>query len=198
MKQNEDKVLSWILESEGGFAQRPEEPGGSVNMGITLNTLTDWRVGNKKPRPTIEDLKNLTKEECHAIYRELFFHPVRFDDLPSGVDYCVVDAAVHSGVAGSIRFLQEALGYKYQKEYPGWKGKFVTGKLDADTIWATLHHNPKDLIYKLIDVRRARQRQMLTRKQHNLPGFNRTLWEKGWTNRNHKALQRSLELLEKK
>jgi lysozyme family protein len=196
MKENEQQVLSWILADEGGFAARPEEPGNAVNMGVTLDTFTDWRVNTKKMlKPIVDDLRNLTPEECGEIYRTMFFDHIEFDNLPSGVDYCVADAAIHSGVTGSIRFLQEALGFKYKTEYPKWTGHVVNGKLDHDTLWALKSADPENLIRELVHVRQLRQKAMLDRKQRLIAGFDRSLWRRGWTRRNQRVLELALGLL---
>jgi lysozyme family protein len=197
MKKNEAQILLWIAESEGGFAERQEEPGGSVNRGVTLATFDHWRVFVKKmPKPTIDDLRNLTREECDDIYRHLYFVPVKADLLPSGVDYATVDAAVHSGPKGSIRFLQEAIGFKYKEEFPDYKGTFITGEFDDKTFTVMNNINPELLIENLIMVRQARQKKMLDRKEKNLPGFDRELWERGWTRRNTQVRERALKMLD--
>lgn len=195
MRENEEKILEFIYQSEGGFAQRPEEPGNSVNMGVTKTTFDHWRVAVKKmPQPTVDDLRNLTREECDDIYRHLYFTPVKADLLPSGVDYCMIDAAVHSGPKGSIRFLQEALGFKYKDEHPDWTGPVITGEFDGKTLALINNSNPALLIEDLIMVRQMRQSKMLDRKEKNLPGFDRKLWERGWTRRNKQVRERALEM----
>lgn len=197
MHSNLDLALSYIFKDEGGFAQRPEEGGGSVNMGITLVTFTQWRVAKKRQTaPTIDDLKAMSREEATEIYLYRYLDAIRFDDLQSGVDYCCADAAIHSGVVGSIRFLQEALGFRYLSEHPNWDGHPVTGEFDLDTLYA-LHHvsEPSRLVYELIAVRRHRQSLMLDRKAAKDPKFDRALWERVWGHRNEHVRTRAGAML---
>lgn len=108
MLANRPAALERIFASEMGFAVRESEPGGSVEGGITMLVYREYHERHHLPDPTIDDLKNLSDAEKTAIYDEVVLTPVRFDDLPSGVDYAVADYAVNSGVAGAlnaIRFL---------------------------------------------------------------------------------------------
>lgn len=112
MRANLDKALAYVFVSEGGFAQRPTEPGGAVNMGISLQAYAAWWVklaatsGAPPDAPTIADLQKMTKEEAIAIYDTLYAEPIGFDALPSGVDYCALDAAVNEGVGWTKRIMQ--------------------------------------------------------------------------------------------
>src|SRR5882757_9614145 len=103
MKSNELAALDFVLKDEGGYAERPEEGGGAVNKGVTFTVFKAWRLKQNKPEPTWADLKAMTVEEAGQIYAAQFFEGVHFDDLPAGIDYCVLDAAVNGGVAGSIK-----------------------------------------------------------------------------------------------
>jgi lysozyme family protein len=44
------------------------------------------------------------------LYKDLYWERVKGDKLPSGVDYCVFDAAVNSGVRRASQWLQATLG----------------------------------------------------------------------------------------
>ena len=201
MKENEAEALEHVFKAEGGFAERPEEGGGAVNMGITMTTFTHWRmvIKKQKEKPTIPDLKAMTKEEATEIYRYRYLDKINFNELPAGVDYAVFDAAVHSGVVGSIRFLQEALGFKYEHEYPKWDGHLIDGDLDLDTMWAVHNREPRSLIYELVAVRKFRQDKILDRKdadKEKYPNFDRPKWAGIWGRRNNKVRDIAYKMLD--
>lgn len=98
--------LPIILQSEGGFVDDPQDPGGATSLGITLETLSGW-MG----RPaTIQDVRNLTVPGVSPIYKLRFWDASGCDQLPIGVDLMVFDCAVNSGPRRAAHTLQEALG----------------------------------------------------------------------------------------
>lgn len=102
--------LQHIYRWEGGWTESPNEPGGASNLGISMVTFADWRKANKLPPPTFDDLRNITKEEAGQIYAIRFAIPIRFNELPLGVDYRMLDIAVNLGAAGAIHLLQKIFG----------------------------------------------------------------------------------------
>lgn len=97
MKKNWDRSVENILVWEGGWAERPNEPGGAVNKGISFQAFKEWRLAQGKPAPSFVDLKALSDEEAKAIYRQKYADPIKFDDLPPGYDYALLTAAVMTG-----------------------------------------------------------------------------------------------------
>lgn len=107
MRQNFSRSLLAVLVHEGGYVNHPKDPGGATNKGVTQRVYDDWRVKQKlAPR----SVKQLEQGEIEAIYRKLYWDACRCDDLPAGVDYCVFDFAVNSGVSRASRYLQQAAG----------------------------------------------------------------------------------------
>lgn len=98
--------LAIILQSEGGFVDDSEDPGGATNHGVTLATWSGW-VGRTA---TIAEIEALTVADVTPLYRQEFWAPARCDALPTGVDLMVFDCAVNSGVGRAIRTLQTAAG----------------------------------------------------------------------------------------
>ena len=101
-----DTIIEYVFASEGGYVDHPDDPGGATNMGITLGTLSTWR-GRKV---TKAEVKNLTKSEAKEIYKKLYWLPVGGDALPAGLNYAVLDYAVHSGPDRAVRALQKLVG----------------------------------------------------------------------------------------
>jgi lysozyme family protein len=99
-----DACLAPVLEAEGGFVDRPADPGGATRFGITRAALADWRghaVG-------VEDVRRLTRGEAAQIYRRRYWEAMRCAELPPGIDLMVLDCAVNSGPRRSALILQQA------------------------------------------------------------------------------------------
>jgi len=105
-ERNFEAVMVEIFKHEGGYVDHPRDPGGATNMGITHLTLADWRGAPV----TKQDVRELTKQEARAIYRARYWHAIKGDDLPAGLDLVAMDGAVNSGPSRGARWLQQALG----------------------------------------------------------------------------------------
>lgn len=97
-----EQAFKKVLLVEGGFVHHPSDPGGATNMGITEAVAR--RVGYRG------SMQDLPVELAQRIYHEDYWKAVRADELPPAVRYAVFDAAVNSGPAQSVRWLQRALG----------------------------------------------------------------------------------------
>ncbi len=105
MKTNFNESLIHILRSEGGYVDHPLDPGGATNYGITHRTLASWRGVKSVTR---KDVKNISTEEVVAIYKARYWDAVKADELPSGIDLAVFDAAVNKGPRRAVQLLQRA------------------------------------------------------------------------------------------
>ena len=106
MNNNWDICFERLIKHEGGYSNHSSDPGGRTNLGITQSVWENW-----VDRPvTEEEMKALTKDMVKPLYKDLYWERVKGDKLPSGVDYCVFDAAVNSGVRRASQWLQTALG----------------------------------------------------------------------------------------
>lgn len=159
--------MDFVYIDEGGFAVRAIEPGGAVNMGISFERFEAWRALKGQHGVTHDDLKNMTRPEATEIYARFFFIPAHFDDLPSGVDYAVLDPWINGG---GLVILNRALGFKDDHK-----------PFDPVTLWAAKHRDAGALIDKLCDVRLARYRTLKNRNQPVKEGSKTTflmVWEK--------------------
>lgn len=107
MNVNFAASLALVLQHEGGFVDDKFDPGGRTNKGVTQAVYDDWRAGENLPK---RDVKLLNGYEVGAIYKRRYWDAVKGDQLPFGVDYCVFDFAVNSGVGRAARYLQRAMG----------------------------------------------------------------------------------------
>ena len=98
--------LPIILQSEGGFVDDPDDPGGATNLGITLDTLSSW-LGRAA---TVADVRALTAAEAGQIYLARYYNPAHACDCPAGVDLMVFDEAVNQGVGRAIQSVQRCAG----------------------------------------------------------------------------------------
>jgi len=102
MNTNFELCLSHLLQHEGGYVNHPQDPGGRTNLGVTQAVWEDWI-----DRSVSEDeMKALTPAKVAPLYRELYWDRIKADSLASGLDYCVFDAAVNSGVNRAVKWLQ--------------------------------------------------------------------------------------------
>src|SRR5262252_6679881 len=106
MNGNFDTVIGLVLQSEGGFVNDPQDPGGMTNLGVTR---TNWEafVGQPVDEAT---MRALTPADVTPFYRQNYWDAVHGDDLPAGVDYAVMDFAVNSGTSRAAKALQRACG----------------------------------------------------------------------------------------
>ena len=105
--------LAIILQSEGGYCDRPGDPGGPTNQGVTMLTFSTY-LGLPA---TVSELKAITPTMVAEIYRSEFWEMCHADKCPPGVDLMVFDAAVNSGPARAIRWLQQAIGVAADGHY---------------------------------------------------------------------------------
>ena len=106
MDTNWDICFERLIKHEGGYSNHSSDPGGRTNLGITQQVWENWVDRSV----TEEEMKALTKDMVKPLYKDLYWERVKGDKLPSGVDYCVFDAAVNSGVRRASQWLQSALG----------------------------------------------------------------------------------------
>jgi lysozyme family protein len=95
---NFDQCFAALIDSEGGYVNHPNDPGGETKFGISKRTYPQL------------DIKNLTLADAKAIYKRDFWDRAQCDKLPQGLAFDVFDTAVNSGIGQSIRFLQRSVG----------------------------------------------------------------------------------------
>jgi lysozyme family protein len=126
-------------------------------------TFTDWRAANHQPKPTLDDLRNITLDEASQIYATKYARPIRFNELPLGVDYRALDIAVNLGAAGFVVLVQKMFNA-------------VTDGLHFSdvTLQEVLLTPAPQMIHKLSDA------WIAVKKTQNW-----ALYGRGWTNRNN-------------
>ena len=93
---NFDLAFDRLLNSEGGYVNNPNDPGGETKFGIS-----------KRSYPNV-DIAALTLQEAKNIYLRDFWNPLQ--DAHPAIKFQVFDFAVNSGIQTAVRKLQAAIG----------------------------------------------------------------------------------------
>ena len=155
---NFDAALAAVLKHEGGYVLNPNDPGGATAQGVTQAVYDDWRSAQglaKRP------VRGIEAAEVEVIYRKRYWDKIRGDELPAGVDYCVFDFAVNSGINRAARFLQRALG------------AVEDGQIGPMTMMAVTVADSQALVDQICNLRLAFLKSLGTFK----------FFGKGWTRR---------------
>lgn len=152
------EALRRVLVHEGGYSNDAGDPGGATMWGITHIDYDAYR--RRKGQPP-QDVRRMSVAERDDIYHHKYWIGSRCDELPSGVDYCVFDGSVNSGVAQSVKWLQRALKVT------------ADGHIGDQTLLAASRVDPDNLVRDICNQRR--------RFLQSLRTFSR--FGKGWMRR---------------
>lgn len=139
MKENFDAALKAILHHEGGFVNHPKDPGGMTNLGVTKRVWEEW-VGHEVDEKA---MRALTPADVDPLYRRKYWDRIKGDDLPTGVDYAVFDAAINSGPGRAAKWLQQTVG------------AVPDGAIGAGTLGKVAEMEPTEIIEKYQATRLA-------------------------------------------
>jgi len=168
MKSNWDRCFEMVIIHEGGYTDNPIDPGGSTNWGCT-KAVWEQYVGHPV---TKDDIKALTKDDVKPLYKHRYWDAIHGDALPSGLDYCIFDCAINSGVNRAAKFIQEIVGVP------------TDGAIGNNTISAIVQINPVTLINEFSD-----KRQFFLESLKTFATFG-----KGWTRRVQEVRNKSLDM----
>jgi lysozyme family protein len=138
-----EECLAFTLRAEGGYVDDPADPGGATNMGVTPATLREWSDNQSLGVTQVRDMSLRT---ARAIYRTLYWNPLRADALPAGVDLSVFDFAVNAGIWRSARLLQRVLGFTADE---------VDGCIGPETLAAAASRSARLLVDNLAERQTA-------------------------------------------
>ncbi|WP_072532343.1 glycoside hydrolase family 108 protein [Bacteroides ilei] len=159
-------LVPLILKWEGGFVNDPDDLGGATNMGVTLATYRQYRKSRKLPAPTVDDLKNLSREEWTDILKTYYWDRWQADRIrDQSVANILVDWVWASGVYG-IRIPQQILDVTAD----GIVGKNTLAALHSYSPQAELFGRIKQARFEYID-------RICTSRPANRK------FRKGWENR---------------
>jgi lysozyme family protein len=157
MKDNFKSALEAVLHHEGGYVNHPKDPGGMTNLGVTKRVWEEG-VGHEVDE---QQMRALTPEIVGPMYKAKYWDKIKGDDLPTGVDYCVFDAAVNSGPGRAAKWLQGCVGVEQD------------GGIGPKTLAAAAAMDPADLVEDY-----AKRRLSFLMDHEHWPTFG-----KGWSRR---------------
>jgi len=145
-RETYDESLKAVLEWEGGYTNDAADPGGPTNWGITIfDARMYWKAD-----ATAQDVRQMPLSVAKDIYQSKYWDALRCDEMPPGVDYCVFDYGVNSGISRSAKVLQRLLGVA------------VDGRIGNETLEALQSADPKRIIGDMCDERLAFLQQLRT------------------------------------
>ena len=171
-------AIASIFDVEAGFQKDKLDVGNwyegrlvGTNHGISAPTLADW-LGRP---PTRRDMLDLTTPVAEKILTAKYLETIRYDELPAGLDYALLDFAVNSGPARAVKKLQTILRVK----------------ADGIVGGMTLHAIKRwDIGYVIMELSNARLRYL-----HRLANWRR--FGKGWTIRVKSVRDKALGMVSK-
>jgi lysozyme family protein len=174
---NRTQALAYIDEDEGPEVNvSPSEPGGISCRGVSLTVLQEYHAAHGLPKATADDVRKMTAELAGEVYSWRFLDPIRFDELPNGIDYRIADCAITLGLTGACVATQMALAM--------WP---VTGKMDDTTIGA-LHAEDPRVVVAALDA------AWITWK-HGQGADGWATHGHGWMNRVRRVRDRSIQMM---
>jgi lysozyme family protein len=154
---------------EGGFVNDSRDSGGMTNLGCT-KTVWEEHCGHPVDEKA---MRALTPADVAPLYKRKYWDKVQGDELPSGVDYVVFDAAINSGAGRAAKWLQACVCVE------------PDGGIGPKTLAAVKAFNSKQLIE---DYSKRRLSFMM-----DIPSW--PTFGKGWTRRVHEVEAVGLTLL---
>lgn len=118
-----EQIIEGVLEREAGFQADANDKGNWTGGAVGAGELKGTNFGISAAAFPHLDIKNLTREQAFAIYREEYVTKPGFEQIPDpSLREQLVDFGVNSGPARAIEFLQKLLQVE------------VTRKLDGPTL----------------------------------------------------------------
>lgn len=99
---NFERAFSIVVESEGGYVNDPNDPGGATRYGITEAVA--------RANGYTGDMRTLPLETAKSIYQKDYWDACKCGEMPWPLSLYVFDCAVNQGVSPAKRLLQRALG----------------------------------------------------------------------------------------
>lgn len=171
-RTNIGEFKEFLNSVEGGISNRNKkfDPGGLTAFGITQKVYNDYRANKNLHHKSV---KHITQSERDDIIRQLYWNPVKGDELPGAVALVLADWRFNGG--DPIRAVQRIVGIE------------PTGTLGNKTISAIWKYVGRDrskeneLAQRLISERQKYLESLKThRHHHQVPLIN---YNRGWYNR---------------
>jgi len=139
------ECLPIVLGKEGGYVDHPHDNGGPTSHGVTQATYNKYMDGLVRPRKPVIDIEPAEIEDIYHV----FWTAAQCDRIEPMLDLLVFDAAINSGPAKAIIFLQRALGM--QERYQTGNFGPITTRMLSDAITAD---GTTAICRRYLDIRR--------------------------------------------
>ena len=147
------RCINVILESEGGYTDDPQDPGGKTNFGLSQRSYPDI------------DIRELTKETAIEIYYKDYWIPMNVQPIPiDELTLHVFDHGINTGQKIAVRLLQRLVGVSDD----GYIGEITLKGID-------------DYTGNIVDEYIKRRKLFYVTLVQNKPELRKFL--KGWLNR---------------
>lgn len=185
MANNFDVFFQRVLADEGvTYEDVRGDNGGPTKCGLTIADVARANGVKCPPRggkgwdDLVQKVHELNPGTARDLYKRFYWDAVRADDLPSGLDYALVDYAVNSGVGRAVPALGSLVGVK---------GSTVT---DAMIAAARNYGSLASLVEHLQDNRKAFL-ERIAQADHNRK------FREGWLARESRVRRVALDLAAK-
>ena len=156
-------MIDLILGHEGGYVNRPSDPGGETKFGIS-----------KRAYPK-ENIRALTRARAVELYLRDYYERPGLSLIPlPALRYCVLDFGVNAGTSRAVKLLQRLVG-------AGVDGRMGKGTAAAVARFLSQHG----------DVSTIQQYQDARVRYYK--GLNKPAFEKGWLNRVREVTARAIK-----
>jgi lysozyme family protein len=159
-----------VLNTEGAYTNDPDDPGGPTNKGISWNVWLSYAKEVVGVEPTLDNLKNITKDQAKQIYKTKYWDAIYADQVLDGdLRFLLFDFFVNSG-ANAVKVLQRTIN-----DLGGLVS--VDGQIGINTINAINSLNSVELYNTYKSNRQIYYNNIVKRKPKQAK------YIKGWTNR---------------
>lgn len=89
-----------LYPSEGGYTNDPKDSGGPTNFGITIHDARMYL----NPNADAEYMRKMIQDQADAIYWPKYAVPVKYEEMPAGYDFTLLDFGINSGVSRAQKY----------------------------------------------------------------------------------------------
>lgn len=176
-----------IEQAEGGYQNFVADKGNYNSLGDRVGT--NYGVSARFYEdvigfpPSMEDIKNITKQQAHILFKNEFWDKVKGDEIQSqAVAEMIADHAINAGTGSAAQITQETLNNYFGKQLT------IDGSIGNMTLQAINSVNPSDLFDKIAT---SRLENYKTKSEYEKFGH-------AWRTRVHDLIQKFETTLKKK